>query len=111
MKLFNDLLRSRGCEVLQAGTANDGMRLAYNSLPDLILTDIRLPDGSGLEVTRRLKQDQRTEAIPIVVLTASLTGEDQAKILESGCDAFLAKPIVVRDFLRIVDDILARTAG
>lgn len=110
MRLVNDLLVSRGYKVSQAGTAREAIRLTYARHPDLILMDFHLPDGSGLDVTRRLKQDDRTKDIPIIALTASVHGEDQAEARKSGCDAFLAKPVAVNEFLRIVSEFLSRVS-
>jgi two-component system, cell cycle response regulator DivK len=108
MRLFSDLLDGLGCEVFQASTARDAVKAAHECRPDLILMDIRLPDGSGLDVTRWLKQDDQTKAIPIIALTASALAGDRAAAYESGCDAFLEKPIVVDEFLRTIDDFLPR---
>jgi two-component system, cell cycle response regulator DivK len=110
-KLFSALLEARSCNVFQAGTAREAVKLAHEHLPDLILMDMRLPDGSGLDVTRRLKQDDRTKTIPIIVLTASAIGRDQVDAREAGCDAFLAKPIVVHEFLRTIDEFFSRVSG
>jgi two-component system, cell cycle response regulator DivK len=110
-KLFTDLLEDRGYEVLQASTRAEAVRLGHEHHPDLILMDVRLPDGSGLEATRQLKRDDRTKEIPIIILTASPLDEDQAKARESGCDAFLSKPIVVRDFLLTVNEFLLHVPG
>ena len=106
MRLFSDLLDGLGCEVFRASTVRDAIKLAHECRPDLILMDIRLPDGSGLDVTRRLKQDDRTKTIPIIALTASALTGDRASAYESGCDAFLEKPIVIDEFLRTIDDFL-----
>jgi two-component system, cell cycle response regulator DivK len=111
VKLFSDLLDVRGCEVFQAGTAREAVKLAHDHLPDLILLDMRLPDGSGLDVAGRLKQDDQTKSIPIIVLTASSLGRDQADARGAGCDAFLVKPIAVQEFLRTIDEFLSRVSG
>lgn len=111
LKLFSALLDARGCEVFQAETAKLAIKLAHKQLPDLILMDMRLPDGSGLDVTQRLKQEPRTKSIPIIVLTASSIGRDQTDAREAGCDAFLVKPIMVHEFLRMIDEFLSRVSG
>jgi two-component system, cell cycle response regulator DivK len=108
MRLFCDLLDGVGCEVFQAFKASEVVKLAYKCHPDLILMDLRLPDGSGLDVTRRLKQDDRMKTIPIIALTASAIAGDRAAAYESGCDAFLEKPIVIDEFLRTIDEFLPR---
>ena len=106
IKLFSVLLETRGYEVLQAGTITEAVKLAHGHVPDLILLDMRLPDGSGLDVMQRLRQDNRTENIPIIVMTASPIDRDQADAHEAGCNAFLVKPIMVHDFLRTIDQFL-----
>ena len=111
MKLFCDLLDTRGCEVFRAITANEALKLAHECNPDLILMDIRLPDGSGLDVTRQLKQDDRTKGIPIIALTASALAGDRTAAYECGCDAFLEKPIVVDQFLSTIDGFLFRMSS
>ena len=75
---------------------------AHANQPDLILMDLQLPDVSGFEAVRQLKQHATTRSIPIVAVTAFAMVGDERKALTSGCDAYLAKPIVLRDFLDIV---------
>lgn len=109
MKLLNDLLEAHGYEILQAREGLVAVHLARQHLPDLILMDVQLPDISGLEATRLLKADERTKAIPIVAVTAFAMAGDKQRTLDSGCDAYVAKPIMVRDFLRLVEELLDRT--
>lgn len=106
IKLFSVLLETRGYEVLQAGTITEAVNVAQAHVPDLILLDMRLPDGSGLDVMQRLRQHERTENIPIIVVTASPIDRDRADAHEAGCNAFLVKPIMVHDFLRTIDQFL-----
>jgi two-component system cell cycle response regulator DivK len=73
--------------------------------------DIRLPDINGLEVTRLLKQDDRTKAIPIIAVTALASPEYEKKGLESGCDAYIPKPITLGNFLRTIESFLKIQAG
>ena len=80
--------------------------LARYEQPDLILMDIRLPDINGLEVTRLLKQDDRTKTIPIVAVTALTSPEYEKKGFESGCDAYIPKPITLGKFLRTIGSVL-----
>jgi two-component system cell cycle response regulator DivK len=82
------------------------LHLAREEQPDLILMDIRLPDISGFEVTRLLKQDQRTKTIPIIAVTALASPEYERKGLESGCDAYIPKPITLGNFLRTIESFL-----
>lgn len=106
MKLFRDLLRAQGYQVLEATDGLAGLELARAESPDLILLDIHLPDVSGLEVAVRLKADPRTRDIPILVITASLLPEAEQSALSSGCDAFMRKPIAISEFRATVASLL-----
>src|SRR5438270_10841793 len=97
MKLFRDLLRAQGYQVLEATDGLAGLDLARRESPDLILLDIHLPDVSGLEVAVKLKADPRSRDIPILVITASLLPEAEQSALSSGCDGFLRKPIAISE--------------
>src|SRR5436305_7142230 len=92
MKLLNDVLEAYGYEVIQAREGGTALPLARQHRPDLILMDIQLPDMSGLEAVRRLRADEETRAIPIIAVTAFAMAGDERKTLESGCDAYVAKP-------------------
>ena len=106
MKLFNDLLEAHGQQTVKAANGIHGYELARTTHPDLILMDIQLPDVSGLEVTRWLKDDLETRHIPVIAMTASgIIGVEQ-KVLDSGCDAYLPKPINIDAFLRLVEAYL-----
>jgi two-component system cell cycle response regulator DivK len=106
LKLLHDLLEAQGYEILETGDGLEAINLARDNLPDLILMDIQLPDVSGLDVTRWLKEDARTRRIPIVAVTAFAMGGDEKKVLDSGADAYVAKPISVLSFLRTVQSFL-----
>jgi two-component system cell cycle response regulator DivK len=86
----------------------EAISLALAHLPDLILMDIQLPEISGLEVTRRLKGDNRSRGIPIVAVTAFAMGWHEREALDSGCDAYISKPISVLGFLNTVESFLPR---
>jgi two-component system cell cycle response regulator DivK len=103
MKLLNDVLEAYGYEVIQAREGRTALPLARQHQPDLILMDIQLPDISGLEAVRQLKEDEATRAIPIIAVTAFAMAGDERKTLESGCDAYVAKPIMLRPFLETVE--------
>ena len=103
MKLFQDLLEARGYNVLQARDGIEGWEIAREQRPDLILMDIQLPGLSGLEVTKRLKADETLRSIPVIAITAFGLPGDEKKLLEGGCDAYIAKPVSVRDFLQTVE--------
>ena len=90
MKLFNDLLETRGCRVVQTRSGVEAVNLARLHRPDLILMDIQLPEVSGLEVTQWLKDDEELRSIPVVAVTAFAMKGDEEKILQGGCEAYLS---------------------
>jgi two-component system, cell cycle response regulator DivK len=98
VRLARDVLRFAGFRTLEAATGAEGISLALDNLPDVILMDIRLPDLDGTEVARRLKDDPRTAQIPIVALTSLAMKGDRDSLLAAGFDGYLEKPISVRDF-------------
>jgi two-component system cell cycle response regulator DivK len=102
MKLLNDVLEAHGYEVLSTGEGAVAVAWAQQYRPDLILMDLQLPDMSGLEVTRQLKAGAETATIPIVAVTAFAMAGDEKKALEHGCDAYVAKPIDLRNFLDLI---------
>ena len=106
MKLFHDLLHAQGYEVLEARDGVQGFQMARARKPDLIVMDIQLPATSGLEVTGWLKEDPELAHIPVVAVTAYAMKGDEARILEGGCEAYLAKPISVASFLETVRRLL-----
>ena|SRR5436190_20389236 len=103
LKLLNDLLEYHGYTVITTRLGEPALELAQQYKPDLILMDVQLPDISGIEATQRLKSDEQTRAIPIIAVTAFAMAGDEAKILASGCDAYLAKPFNVAEFLKLVE--------
>lgn len=98
LELATDLLELAGYVVIQAETAEKGIELAKSHMPDLILMDISLPGMDGLAAIEILKQDDTTENIPIVVMTAHTMKGDKEKILASGCESTITKPINTRTF-------------
>jgi two-component system cell cycle response regulator DivK len=98
LRLARDVLRHAGLRTLEAGTAADALHLAAVESPDVILMDVRLPDLDGAEALRRLKQDARTAAIPVVALTSFAMKGDREWFLGVGFDGYVAKPISVREF-------------
>ena len=103
MKLFHDLLQAYGYNVLQTGDGMEALRLARQHRPDMIIMDIQLPDISGLEVTKWLKDDETLKTIPVVAITAFAMKGDEERYLEGGCDAYIAKPISIANFLQTVE--------
>jgi len=106
MKLFNDLLEAHGYETLQTPDGFKALELAREHAPDLILMDIQLPEISGLEVTKWLKDDEELASIPVVAVTAFAMKGDEERIREGGCEAYLSKPITVTTFIETVRQFL-----
>jgi two-component system cell cycle response regulator DivK len=107
MKLFHDLLEAHGYNILQTRDGIEALKLARKHHPDLILMDIQLPEVSGLEVTKWIKEDDAMKSIPIIAVTAFAMKGDEEKIRECGCEAYIAKPISVSHFLETVQKFLS----
>src|SRR2546430_8225637 len=107
MKLFNDLLEAHGYYTLQTKDGVEALRMARAHRPDLILMDIQLPEVSGLEVTKWLKEDDELRSIPIIAVTAFAMKGDEQKIRDGGCEAYIAKPISVASFMSTVERFLS----
>jgi two-component system, cell cycle response regulator DivK len=106
MKLFNDLLEANGFSTVQTRNGIEAVALARQHRPNLILMDIQLPEVSGLEVTKWLKEDPDLKHIPVVAITAFAMKGDEERIREGGCEAYLSKPISVAKFLETVRHFL-----
>jgi two-component system cell cycle response regulator DivK len=102
MKLFNDLLESRGYSIIQTRNGMEALDLARAHHPDLILMDIQLPEVSGLVVTKWLKEDDDLQAIPVIAVTAFAMKGDEERILSGGCEGYISKPISVPHFLETI---------
>jgi two-component system, cell cycle response regulator DivK len=102
-KLLTDLLSFQGHEIFETAHGLDAIRIAHDAHPDLILLDIQLPDVSGFDVARRLKADDATHSIPIIAVTAFAMVGDEQRALQSGCDAYVSKPINVANFLAMIE--------
>ena len=98
LKLVRDLLQLRGYRVLEARTAEEGLALASDHRPDLILMDIQLPDMVGIAALGRLRADPVTAAIPVVALTAFAMKEDRERFLSAGFDGYLANRSIFARF-------------
>jgi two-component system, cell cycle response regulator DivK len=107
VKLLKDILETRGYNILQTGDGLEEITIALANRPDLILMDIQLPEISGLEVTRRLRGDERSQRIPIIAVTAFAMGWHEREALDSGCNAYISKPISIFSFLRTVESFLS----
>ena len=98
VRLARDVLRFAGFRTLEAGTASEGISVAAEHRPDLILMDIRLPDMDGITALHSLKEDARTAEIPVVALTSSAMKGDRDRFMAEGFDGYLEKPIGVKEF-------------
>ena len=103
LKLLHGILEYQGYTVFTTRLGEPALELARQHSPNLILMDVQLPDISGMEAARRLKGDEQTRTIPIIAVTAFAMSGDEAKILASGCDAYVSKPFNVLEFLKIVE--------
>lgn len=107
-KLVRDVLTAKGYRLLEAETGEEGLRLAHEQRPELVLMDIQLPGIDGIETLRRLRADAATASIPVVAVTASAMTHDRQKILAAGFDAYQSKPLSIRPFLELVREVLDR---
>jgi CheY-like chemotaxis protein len=110
LKLVRDVLRHTGYQTIEAGTGEDGIRLAKERGPALILMDIQLPGIDGITALGQLRADPATRAIPVIAVTASAMTQDRKKILAAGFDGYQTKPIRVREFMDVVRQTLDRHA-
>jgi len=106
MKLFHDLLDAHGYATLQTKDGMEALKIARDKKPDLILMDIQLPEVSGLEVTKWIKEDDNLKQIPVIAVTAFAMKGDEEKIREGGCEAYISKPISVTTFIETVRNFL-----
>ena len=106
MKLFHDLLEAHGYHTVGTRNGIEALDLARKHHPDLILMDIQLPEVSGLEVTKWLKEDEELRTIPVVAVTAFAMKGDEERIREGGCEAYLSKPISVGKFIETIRHFL-----
>jgi CheY-like chemotaxis protein len=105
-KLFKDVLQYRGFTVVEARDGREGVALARQHRPDLILMDIQMPVMDGISATRTLKQDADTQDITVVALTANAMPGDREKILEAGCQDYISKPFRLHEFLEKIREYL-----
>ena len=106
LKLVRDVLRVKGYTTLEAVTGEEGVKLAVEQKPDLVLMDIQLPGISGIEALRILRANPVTATIPVIAVTASVMQQDRKMITEAGFDAYVGKPIGLKEFLDAVRDAL-----
>jgi two-component system cell cycle response regulator DivK len=106
LKLVRDVLQVKGYATIEAMNAEDGLVLARERKPDLILMDIQLPGMNGIEALGVLRAEPGTAAIPVVAVTASVMAQDRSKITEAGFNAYVGKPINLKEFLDTVRRVL-----
>ena len=106
MKLVRDVLQVKGYRTLEAGSAEDGIRLAIEHKPDLVLMDIQLPGMNGIDALGVLRKDATTAGIPVIAVTASVMQQDRKLITEAGFDGYIGKPINLKEFLSTVQQML-----
>lgn len=110
MKLFHDLLEAHGIATIETRSGMEVLDIARNQKPDLILMDIQLPEVSGLDVTKWLKNDEALKKIPVIAVTAFAMKGDEEKIRQGGCEDYISKPISVSRFLEVIQTYLNKPA-
>ena len=110
-KLVRDVLQVKGYRTMETESAEEGIRLAQESPPALILMDLQLPGMNGIEALGRLRADARTKGIPVIAVTASAMTQNREQIMAAGFDGYQTKPISVREFLETVRQALDRRGG
>jgi two-component system cell cycle response regulator DivK len=111
MILVRDVLQFKGYQTLEAATATEGLRLAREALPDLVLMDIQLPDFDGITALACLRDDPQTQNMLVFAVSASVMPDDQQRVLDSGFDAFITKPINVKSFIETVERFISKSQG
>jgi len=109
LKLVRRILQVTGFDTREARSAEEGLALAQERRPDLVLMDIQLPGMNGIQALACLRADERTRDVPVVAVTASVMIQDQSQITEAGFDGFISKPINVKEFLATVKRLLGET--
>ncbi len=106
MKLFRDLLQAHGYETLHSREGLHALELAREHMPDLVLMDIQLPEVSGIEIIKWMKEDKKLQGIPVIAVTAFAMKGDEERIREGGCEAYISKPISVVPFMQTIKSFL-----
>jgi len=108
MRLIEMVLKARGYTLLKATDGEEALDVAMKERPGLIIMDVRLPKMSGLEVTKKLRELPAFSRTPIIGVTAYAMKGDRERVIESGCDAYLSKPINTRELPEVIAEMLAR---
>lgn len=106
MTLVKRVLEIEGYEVIGAGNGREGLAQAMNNHPDIIITDINLPDIDGYEITDTLKKARETAHIPVIAMTANVMKKDRESVLQAGCDGYIAKPIDIDELPIQIENFL-----
>ena len=106
MILVKRVLEIEGYEVIAAQTGTEGLTRAIEDRPDIIITDINLPDIDGYEITNSLKKDNKTAHIPVVAMTANVMKKDREHVFDAGCDGYISKPIDVDELPEQIENFL-----
>lgn len=107
LELFTDLLEASDYNVLSAASANEAIDILSKNKPELIITDIQLPGIDGIELTKIIKNNPLLRDIPVIALTAYAMRGDKEKILNAGCDGYIAKPINTKEFVKNVESFFS----
>lgn len=108
LKLVRDVLQVKGYETIEATTGEDGIKLAVDHKPDLVLMDIQLPGINGIEALHALRADPSTASIPVIAVTASVMQQDRKMITDAGFDGYVGKPINLKEFLDAVSNTIGK---
>jgi len=106
MKLFHDLLEAHGFTIIETDDGSNAVNMVREIAPDLILMDIQLPEVSGLDIIREMKKSEEIRHIPVIAVTAFAMKDNEAEILASGCEAYVAKPISIEPFMELIQKYL-----
>jgi two-component system cell cycle response regulator DivK len=106
LTLVKRILEIEGYEVIQAETGQEGLTKAYHSNPDIVITDINLPDIDGYEITDALKKNHDTAHIPVIAMTANVMKKDREHVFQAGCDGYISKPIDVDELPGQIENFL-----
>jgi len=108
MMLVRDVLQMKGYTVLEATTGTEGVRLTLESKPDLVLIDIQLPDIDGITVFAQIRANEATKGIPLLAVSASVMPDEKQKIISSGFDAYITKPLNMKSFVETVEKFIGK---
>jgi len=105
-RLVRRMLSDSGYKLLETADGLEGLRIAAEEIPDLILMDVNLPNISGLDITRRLKSDRKLAHIPVIALTANTLIKDREEALKAGCNGYLPKPISRVELNKVIETFI-----